>query len=274
MRRFPAALSLLCLTALLAASAAMAQHARPTGETPLNFRLVPVFAQCIGSVPAGMTHGPPLAVPSCSPVDEQSNFLTLTAPERPAPYGVGADGTGYAGLKVTCLVPGTTTQVTGSGANPPCTDPGDQIDVKVDTATTGVRCVTASGGCVAAAGLYSGKVLLVWNMRFTDHFNQAIPNPPGPDCSDTTACTATAVDLPITFGVQCTAGACNSATSMDWTVPGSALEGKRTVIALGETQVQDAGADGNLAGGVACPPTCAQNGSDHNVALTQGVFAP
>jgi hypothetical protein len=111
-------------------------------------------------------------------------------------------------------------------------------------------------------------------MRFTDHFNQAIPNPPGPDCSHKTACTATPLDQPITIGEHCTAGACNSATSMDWTVPGSALEGKRTVIALGETQVQDAGADGNLAGGVACPPTCAQNGSDHNVALTQGVFAP
>jgi hypothetical protein len=274
MRRFLVALSLVCLTALFIASTAVAEHARPTGETPLNFRLVPTFAQCTGSAPAGMTHGPPLVFPSCSPTDEVSNFLTLAAPERPAPYGIGADGTGYAGLKVTCLVPGTTDQVTGSGANPPCTNAGDQIDVKVDTATTGIRCVTVSGGCVAAAGLYSGKVLVFWDMRFTDHFNQAVPNPPGADCSDTTACTATAVDLPLTFGVQCTAGACNSTTSMDLTVPGSAPEGKRAVIGLGQTQVQDAGADGNLAGGVACPPTCAQNGADHNVALTQGLFAP
>jgi hypothetical protein len=274
MRRFLVALSLVCLTALLTASTAPAEHARPTGETPLNFRLVPQFTQCVGSTPPGMTHGPPLAVPSCNPPVETSNFLTLAAPERPSPYGMKADGTAYAGVKVTCLVPGTTDQVTGSGANPPCTNAGDQIDVKISTAATGVRCVTVSGGCVAAAGLYGGKVLVNWNIRTTDHFNQAIPNPPGADCSDTASCTATSVDLPFDVGVQCTAGACNYTTSMDLTIPGSAPEGKRMVIGLGQTQVQDAGADGNLAGGVACPPTCAQNGSDHNVALTQGVFAP
>jgi hypothetical protein len=108
----------------------------------------------------------------------------------------------------------------------------------------------------------------------TDHYNQAIPNPSGPDCSDTNSCTGTAIDFPFTVGVQCTGGACNSTTSADLTIPGFALEGKRAVVALGRTEVEDAGVDGDLAGGPSCPPTCSQNGSDHSVALTQGVFGP
>jgi hypothetical protein len=274
MKRFLMAPSLVCLMVLLTASSALADHPRPEGATPLNFRLVPAFAQCPGSVPAGMTHGSPLAVPSCSPPDEQSNFLTVNAPDRPAPYNTAADGTGLVTLKVTCLVPGTTTQVTGPNANPPCNDPGDQIDVRITTASTGVRCVSVSGGCAAAGGLYSGKVIGSWTIRITDHFNLRAPNPPGPDCSDTNSCVATAVDIPFDVGVQCTAGACNSATSADLIIPGFALEQKRAVVALGATQVQDAGVDGDLAGGFGCPPTCSQNGADHNVAFQQGLFAP
>ena len=263
-----------CLAALLTVSTALAQHPRPEGASPLNFRLVPVFAQCIGSTPAGMTHGPSLAVPSCSPPIEQSNFLTMDAPDRPAPYNLGPDGTGLITLKVTCLVAGTTTQVTGPNANPPCADPGDQIDVKISITVTGMRCVAVSGGCVAPGGLYGGKVLGSADMRITDHYNQQVPNPVGPDCSDTNSCAGTAVDLPFDIGTQCTAGACNYVTSTDLILPGFALELKRAVVGLGAVEVQDAGADGDMAGGPSCPPTCAQNDTDYNRALTQGMFVP
>ena len=220
-----------------------------------------------------MTHGPPLAVPSCSPPTQTSNFLTLNAPDRVAPYNTAADGTGFIELKVTCLVPGTTTQVTGAGANPPCSSPGDQADVKVTTSSTGVRCVAVSGGCAAAGGLYSGKILGVSQIRITDHYNQIVPNPVGADCSDTISCVATAIDLPFSVGAQCSAGACNYVTSADLTIPGAVQELKRAVVGLGALEVQDAGADGNLAGAT-CPPTCAQNGTDHAVAFTQGLFIP
>jgi hypothetical protein len=220
-----------------------------------------------------MTHGPPLAVPSCSPPTQSSNFLTLTAPDRLAPYNIAADGTGLITLKVTCLVPGTTTQVTGANANPPCNDPGDQADVKITSTATGVRCVGVSGGCAAAAATYNGKMLGVSSIRITDHYNAISPNPPGADCSDTTSCVATAIDLPFSVGVQCTAGACNYVTSADLTIPGSVQELKRAVVGLGQLDVQDAGADGNLAGAT-CPPTCAQNGVDHASAFTQGLFIP
>ena len=274
MKKFLVALSLGCLAALLLAASAFASHARPKGASPLAFRLVPAFAQCGGSSPAGMTHGPPLAVPSCSPPNELSNFLTANAPDRAAPNNTAADATAFIELKVTCLVPGTTTQVTGAGANPPCSNPGDQVDVRITNASTGVRCLTISGGCAAAGGLYNGKVLGTSSIRISDHYNQIVPNPLGADCSDTTSCVATAIDLPFDVGSQCTAGSCNYVTSADLTVPGVTLELKRAVVGLGPIEVQDAGADGDLAGGPACPPTCAQNGTDHNIAATQGLFIP
>jgi len=274
LKRFSLIFAVAALGLLVAASSALATHARPKGASPLNFRLVPAFAACGGSSPTGMTHGPPLAVPSCSPPDELSNYLTLNAPDRVAPYNTAANGTGLITLSVTCLNPGTTTQVTGANSTPPCNDPGDQEDVKITTTSTDVRCVTISGGCAAAGGTYSGKILGVSQIRITDHYNQIVPNPTGVDCSDTISCVATAIDLPFSVGAQCAAGSCNYVTSADLTVPGAVLELKRAVVGLGALEIQDAGADGDLAGGVACPPTCAQNGTDHNTAFTQGLFIP
>lgn len=275
MKRFSLIFAVAALGLLVMATSALAEHARPKAATPLAFRLVPAFNACGGSVPAGMTHGAPLAVPSCSPPTQTSAYLTAAAPDRAAPYNTAADGTGLISLKVTCLLPGTTTQVTGANASPPCNDPGDQIDVKVTSTSTGVRCVGVSGGCVGGANaLYDGKVLGASSIRISDHYNNIVPNPPGVDCSDTTSCAATAIDLPFTVGAQCTAGACNYVTSADLTVPGVVLEGKRAVVGLGQINVQDAGANGNLAGGVACPPTCAQEGDGNAVAYTQGLFIP
>lgn len=273
MKRFSLIFAVAALGLLVTAGSALAEHARPKAATPLNFRLVPSFAACGGSVPTGMTHGPPLAVPSCSPPTETSAYLTLQAPERVGVHFGAADGTGLITLKVTCLNPGTTQQVTGSNAAQPCNDAGDQSDVKVTTTSTGIRCKGISGGCGAANALYAGQVLGVSNIRITDHHNAISPNPPGADCSDTTSCTATAIDLPFSVGANCAGGSCNYVTSADLTVPGVVIEGKRAVVGLGQLRVQDAGADGALAGAT-CPPTCAQNGVDHADAFVQGLFIP
>jgi len=277
MKKVLVALSLGCLVALLTASSAFATHARPKAATPLTFKLVPAFDQCSGSSPAGMTHGVPLAVPSCSPPVQSSSYLTANSPDRAAPFNTAADATGTIILKVTCLVPGTTTQVAGANANPPCNDAGDQIDVKITATSSGVRCVGAAGqlNCSGGAGsLYNGKVLGTSSIRISDHYNAITPNPPGADCSDTTSCPATAIDLPFDVGTQCSAGACNTVTSADLTVPAVTLEGKRSVVGLGQIQIEDAGLDGNLAGGPACPPTCAQNGDGDDVSSVQGLFIP
>jgi hypothetical protein len=214
-----------------------------------------------------MTHGPPLAVPSCSPAVESSNFLTAQAPERVAPHGpLAADATGLVTLKVTCLVPGTTTQVTGTNAAPPCNDPGDQIDVKITSASTGVRCKGISGGCSAANALYTGKVLLRLVVRMTDRLNGPTNNP------------GTASDITLPAGIQCTSGACGSTTSADSVYPNLAREASRAVWQLGKIEVLDGGTDGDLApnpspaSGV-CPPACQGNGGE-TVFMTQGLFAP
>jgi hypothetical protein len=272
LKRFSLVFAVATVGLMVAASSALAVHARPKSATPLTFKLVPAFNQCGGSSPAGMTHGLPLAVPSCSPPVQTSAYLTTNAPDRAAPYNTAADGTGTIVLKVTCLTPGTTTY-TGTNPNPPCNDPGDQIDVRIQSTTTGVRCVGVSGGCGAAGGLYSGKVLGVSSIRISDHYNAITPNPTGADCSDDTSCPATAIDLPFSVGVQCAAGACNTVTSSDLVVPNVSQEGKRAVVGLGQLQVEDAGLDGNLAGPT-CPPTCAQNGDGNATAFVQGLFIP
>ena len=198
-----------------------------------------------------MTHGGPLAVPSCKP-PLQSIYLTMNAPDRPAPNHTTAIGAGLVTLKVTCLVPGTTTQVTGPGGAGECSDPGDQIDVKITTTTTGIYCVTASGGCLSAGSLYQGEVMGVMSIRVTDRLNGSGQVHP-----------ATAADYPFQWKVQCVSGNCNSVTSADIVMPGVAREGKRAVWGLGQVQVYDGGADGD-----------ADTAGDNTLFMTQGLFTP
>jgi hypothetical protein len=257
---------------VLAASAlpamAFAVHARPESASPVAFQLVPAFqpaSPCAGIV---STHNPPLALPACNPPVQRSSFITLAAADRPAPYNQPADGRGSMTLQVTCLVPGSTTE---TGESPPCPAPGDQGDVKITFNLRGVRCVgvVGQGGCPGGAGsLYSGKLLAQWTTRITDHDNSS-----GLPCDPN--CPGTAVDIPLQVGTQCSSGSCNYVTSLDLTIPGLIKEQKRIVLALGKAEVQDAGTDGNLAGGIACPPTCAQNGGDGAAtAFVQGAFVP
>ena len=258
---------------------AFATHARPKGASPANFRLVPAFEECFGP---NMTHGPPLSVPSCNPTIQSSTYLTMNAPDRAAPFNTAADGSGLVTLSTTCLVPGTTTQVTGAGATPPCSDAGDQEDVKVTATMSGIRCVGVGGqgNCAGGGGsLYNGKLLLDMPMRLTDHHNQIVPNPAGADCSDTISCSATTDFATWPIGLQCASGNCNYTTSVDLTVPGALLESKRAVVQLGPVEVQDAGLNGQLAAAPspaagACPPACQADGDANTVYLTQGFFAP
>jgi Tol biopolymer transport system component len=242
-------------------------YARPKAATPLNFRLVPAFNECPASTPTGMTHAGPLAAPSCQPPPASSAYLTMNAPERTDPYLGAADGTGLVTLKVTCLVPGTTTQVTGPGANPPCSEAGDQIDVRINNTSTGIRCQAVSGGCATAGGLYAGKVMPGMTLRMTDFLNGSGQTSPG-----------TAEDYPLRWGIQCSGGACSLVTSADMIVPGIAVEGKRSVWEIRDVEVLDGGSDGDLVSAPlpasgACPPACEGNDTE-SVFLHQGLFVP
>jgi hypothetical protein len=286
LKRFSLVFAVAAVGLLVAASSAFGTHARPKSASPLTFKLVPAFNACLGASPPGMTHGAPLALPSCSPPAQTSNYLTLQAPDRAAPHTGTADGQGTVILKVTCHTPGTTTEVAAS----PCTGiAGDQIDVRITATSAGIRCTGSAGqthgphggplvSC-AANELYDGMVLGSSTIRISDHYNGIVPNPPGADCSDTTSCPGTVADLPFTVGAQCVNGACNYTTSSDLAVTNVAQEGKRAVIGLGQLTIEDAGLDGDLIAATPpstgiCPPACAQNGDGNATAFTQGLFIP
>ena len=137
-------------------------------------KLVPAFDECVE--PANATHGAPLALPSCSPPVQSSTYLTMNAPDRSSPYNTPANGNATLILKVTCLTPGTTTE---TGQSPPCGAAGDQIDVRITSTLNGIRCVGVSGGCAAAGGQYSGKVMGLMNLRMTDRLNGPAETSPG-----------------------------------------------------------------------------------------------
>jgi hypothetical protein len=272
---------LVAIACLGLSAQAFASHARPKGASPVNIRLVPAFEECFGSS-GGMTHGPPLAVPSCSPTIQSSTYLTMNAPDRSAPYNTSANGSGLIALAVSCLQPGTTTQVTTANKTPPCSDAGDQEDVKVTATFNDIRCVgvASQGNCATGAGgVYNGKLLIDMPMRVTDHRNGIVPNPAGVDCSDTTTCTATTDFISLPIGFQCVSGTCNYTTSADLTAPGLIVETQRMVVNLGAVEVQDAGLNGNLAAAGspfagACPPACQADTDANTTFLTQGLFVP
>jgi hypothetical protein len=192
---------------------------------------------------------------------QSSSYLTFDAPDRGAPYDTSADGTGLLQMKVFC----------SDGATPPCGSvAGDQEDVKLIASVTDVRCVGTSGGCSAPAATYNGKLLFSIPLRVTDRYNGALLSWPG-----------TAADTPLRIGVACSAGSCSLSSSGDAVFPGLAVEQKRAVWELGQTQVFDGGPDGDLVPeldyrGVPigpCPPRCLPNGGE-TVFLEQGLFTP
>jgi len=285
LKRCLVVLSLGCLVALLTATSAFALHARPKGASPLTFKLVPAMEACPGTTPINGTHGAPLALPSCNPPTQLSAQLTARAPERVAPFFGAADASATIVLKVTCV--SSINPPVENGDAPPCNaNIGDQEDVKITNTSAGVRCVgsptqqlCAGGvGSVGAGSLYNGKVLGSSTIRITDHYNALTANPPGTDCTDTTSCTATVVDLPFDVGAQCTSGSCAYTTSADAVVTNTVQEQKRAVVELGQINVQDAGANGNLSPGIPpttgiCPPACSED-DPSNVAFVQGLFLP
>jgi hypothetical protein len=235
--------------------------ARPRGASPLTFKLVPAFNSCTSP---NTSHAAPLSSASCRPPIQASSYLTLNAPDRPAPYDTAANSTGMIMLKVACLTPGTTTE---TGQTPPCPAAGDQQDVRITSSSTDIRCVAVSGGCSAAGGQYDGKLLGLMTLRITDRLN-------GP--AGTSA--GTVSDSLFSWGVQCTGGACSSTTSADAVIPGLMQEGKRAIFEILHLEILDGGADGDLAAAPSpasgsCLPACTGNDGE-TVFLRTGFFGP
>jgi hypothetical protein len=238
----PLALALGALGLMVMAQMASATHPRPKGATPLRVSTVPAFKQCTAP---NRTHGAPLAFPSCNPPVQTSNFLTVGSPDA---NGAPANSVGSIRLDVQAGVPG----------------PPEDSDVLIKSNITDVRCTPAGGAAVctsanAADGPdYSGEVQGNAIIRISDHYN-------GPGLNEA----ATVQDIPFPVNATCTnvastsiGGTCNANTSANAAVPGAVKDTQRAVIEINQLQVNDGGADGQVAT------------ADNTLFEVQGIFIP
>ena len=216
----------------LQARLAIEGYARPKSATPVSIALVPAYEKCTET---DATHGAPLAVPSCSPPVQSSDYLTVGTPDA---NGKPATSSGKMTLKQT-------------GESPINPDNGDQSDVQITASFTDVRNKVDLTD-------YTGELRAVLGLRITDRYNGDFSDYPG-----------TVMDTPFGFNISCSAtassegGACNVATTADAVTSGIVREGKRAVWELGEVQVFDGGADGD-----------ADTAGDNTLFAVQGLFAP
>jgi hypothetical protein len=217
---------------------ALTGYARPRGATPITIVVVPAFQPC--SSPNG-SHGPPLAVTSCSPPALASNQLTMGTPDA---NGLPPKLTGQVILRTICSPP-------APNASPPCTNPGDQGDVGIEITITDVRRQSDLAD-------YAGELQALLPIRTTDRWN-------GTSLTDP----ATAQDTPLSVPVPCTpngdatvGSSCNLTTTADAVLPGVVVESKRSVWELGKLEIRDGGADGDA------------DTAPNSPFLEQGLFTP
>jgi Tol biopolymer transport system component len=225
-------------------------YARPRGATPMYASLVPAYKQCTSP---DTTHGAPLSYPSCRQptfsqpertMSQESPNLTLGTPDN---SGAAANFVGSVRLDVH---PG---------------NPATPADVGIRASMTDIRCnvsvqAAACGSPNCCDGPdYVGELQGRLALRITDRDNAPSPGGSGP---------GTMTDTPFAFTVPCSVtsstsegGVCSAATSADALVPGIVKEGVRAIWELGQVQVWDGGADGDV-----------DTAADNSLFLTQGVY--
>jgi hypothetical protein len=210
-------------------------YARPKGATPINLTLVPAFKACSGSSPSGMTHGAPLAVPSCSPARQSSDYLTVGTPDS---NGKAPNSSGLLTLKEL-------------GESPIDPNNGDQADVGITARITDVW-------NQSPLTEYTGELRAVLGLRITDRLNGETRDYPG-----------TASDTSFAFNLSCAptpgpeGGTCNVATTADAVISDFVKEGKRSVWGISSFELYDGGSDGD-----------ADTTPDNTLFAVPGIFAP
>jgi hypothetical protein len=213
-------------------------YPRPAAAVNLRVPLSIAYRQC--STP-DRSHSGGLSAPSCSSPQPESNELTVGTFDS---NGAQSQGVGFARLTAACNPP-------APSASPPCNDPGDQADVRLELSMRDVR---------RRAGLvdYTGELQGVATLRITDRSN-------GASFSEA----ATVQDLPFSFTVPCSAtptgdvgSTCAVSTYADAISPGTVPEGKRSNWEIRAIEALDGGADGLAAT------------SPNDVFARQGIFVP
>jgi hypothetical protein len=185
-------------------------YARPKAASPVRVSLVPAFTQCTAP---NRTHGPPLAFDSCAPPVQQSSSVTVGTPDA---NGAGASSAGSARLGVVPGDPGT---------------PADEADVKLSVSVSDVR----NQGDLSD---YTGELEAVAMARITDRDGDEPSTIEDFSFAATAPCAAT--------GASTVGATCSVDTTFNAIVPGSAAEGTHSIWQLGQVQVFDGGADGDV----------------------------
>jgi hypothetical protein len=206
-------------------------YVRPKGAAVLRAPLTPAYEQC--TVP-NRQHGAPLSSGSCNPPQLASAQLTVGTPDA---NGKGANSQGSIVYRVVVGDPAT---------------PANEADVSVVASLTDVR----QQGTLDD---YGGELLVNQVVQITDRFSGSAQNESG-----------TVQASPFAFTVPCaattsttTGGSCSLSSTFNAIMPGSVVEGGRSIWALGQTSVFDGGADGVGA-----------TTGDNTLFETQGVFVP
>jgi hypothetical protein len=211
---------------------------RPKGASPTRATLVPAFNRCTS---ANRTHGAALSFPSCAPPQQSSSVLTIGSPDA---NGAKANFSGS--VQFTTIAGNSSTDA-------------DEADVRIQVALTDIRNYPSLTD-------YVGRLLVQANLQITDNSNASETPEPGTmqsiNYQAPVDCVATALD---TIGASC-----NLSTTADAIVPGTVIEGRRSIWELGQVEVRDAGPNGT--GYANCPPVCGDG--DEATFLREGVFVP
>jgi hypothetical protein len=165
---------------------------------------------------------------------------------------VGTPDSNNTGANFTGVVLFTT--ITGN----PSTE-ADEADVRIQVALTDVRNRPSLTD-------YVGRVLVRSDLQITDNSNaQETPEPGTVQTFKYSAPVDCVATVSTTIG-----SSCNLNTTADALVPGTVIEGRRSIWQLGQVEVMDAGPNGT--GYASCPPTCGDG--DEATFLREGIFTP
>jgi serine protease AprX len=196
-------------------------YPRPQAAALLRVPLTIAYKPCAGP---NRTHNGGLTAPSCNPTQPESSQLTVGTLDA---NGKQSLAVGFARLTSACNPP-------APSATPPCTNAGDQADVRLEVSFSDVRKRTDLSD-------YPGELQATSSLRITDKSN-------GPTLSES----ATVQDVPFGFTVPCATtplgdvgSTCSVSTYADAVTPGAVPEGKRSNWELGTISVFDGGPDGS-----------------------------
>jgi WD40-like Beta Propeller Repeat len=215
-------------------------YAGPKGATPLDVHLVPAYRGCYAP---NERHGAPLAVDSCSPPQERSDYLTvgtLDANGQPAKF------VGSVRFEVH----------PGDAATP-----ADEADIGFSATLKDVRCKTSFPTCEGGPlADYGGTLQATETLRVTDSYNGPARPEYGPGTIQDS--------LRLPFTIPCTGtsdptvgSTCSLTSTVESVAAGVVKEGVRSNWQLGDVQVLDGGSDG------ASP-------DESTIFAVQGVFVP